>query len=76
VNDKEPIDFGPKQGIPVCPLHDKRDAEFSQIKGDTHAAAQRSLAALVVSSMGLAVVLALLFLHFFPNAPMGISLIP
>lgn len=76
MNDKEPIDFGPKQGIPVCPLHDKRDAEFSQIKGDTHASAQRSLAALVVSSVGLAAVLALLFLQVFPNAPRFLSLVP
>jgi hypothetical protein len=76
MNDKTPINYGPSQGIQVCPLHDKRDVEFSQIRGDTHAAAQRSLAALVVSSMGLAVVLALLFLHFFPTIPAGISLIP
>jgi hypothetical protein len=76
MNDKAPIDFGPKQGIPVCPLHDKRDTEFAEIKGDTHAAAQRSLAALVVSAAGFAATLALLFLHFFPHAPAGLSFIP
>jgi uncharacterized integral membrane protein len=74
-NDKTPIDYGDK-AIPVCALHDKRDEESAEFRTDIHITKKRVTYSLWVSSIGLALIIAIFVLHFIPQAPIGFAIFP
>ena len=74
-NDKTPIDYGEK-AIPVCALHDKRDEESAEFRTDIHITKKRVTYSLWVSSLGLALIIAIFVLHFIPQAPIGFAIFP
>lgn len=63
-------------GIPVCPLHDKRDIEAAQFRADIRITKFRVTMSLWVSSVGLALIVAIFVLHFIPQAPIGFAIFP
>lgn len=73
--DKQAIEFG-APAIPVCALHNKRDEESAEFRTDIHITKKRVTYSLWVSSIGLALIIAIFVLHFIPQAPTGFAIFP
>jgi hypothetical protein len=75
-DDKDDIDTGASQGIPVCPLHIKRDIEYAKLSASQESVKGIMKASLLVSAGTLGCTIALLVLHFLPSASQTFTLIP